>query len=66
MLSFLNISPILRTIMNASEIRQKYLDFFQAREHALIGSASLLPENDASLLFVNSGMFPLVPYLLGQ
>lgn len=52
--------------MNSSEIRQKYLNFFKAREHVIISSASLLPENDSSLLFVNSGMFPLVPYLLGQ
>lgn len=52
--------------MNSTEIRKKYIEFFKAREHALIPSASLLPENDASLLFVNSGMFPLVPYLLGQ
>ena len=52
--------------MNSCEIRQKYLEFFKAREHVVIPSASLLPENDASLLFVNSGMFPLVPYLLGQ
>ncbi len=52
--------------MNSSEIRQKYLDFFKARNHVVIPSASLLPENDASLLFVNSGMFPLVPYLLGE
>lgn len=52
--------------MDSSQIRQKYLDFFKAREHVIISSASLLPENDSSLLFVNSGMFPLVPYLLGQ
>ncbi len=52
--------------MNSAEIRQQYLDFFKARDHAVIPSASLLPENDASLLFVNSGMFPLVPYLLGE
>ncbi len=52
--------------MNSSQIRQKYLEFFKAREHVVIPSASLLPENDSSLLFVNSGMFPLVPYLLGQ
>ena len=52
--------------MNSSQIRQKYLQFFKAREHVVIPSASLLPENDSSLLFVNSGMFPLVPYLLGQ
>ncbi len=52
--------------MKSSEIRQKYLEFYKERAHAIIPSASLLPENDASLLFVNSGMFPLVPYLLGQ
>lgn len=52
--------------MTSSEIRQKYLEFFKAREHVVIPSASLLPENDSTLLFVNSGMFPLVPYLLGQ
>lgn len=52
--------------MISSQIRQKYLDFFKARNHAVIPSASLLPEGDSTLLFVNSGMFPLVPYLLGQ
>ncbi len=51
--------------MKSFIIRQKYLDFFKARQHAVIPSASLLPENDSTLLFVNSGMFPLVPYLLG-
>jgi alanyl-tRNA synthetase len=52
--------------MTATELRQRYLDFFKARQHALISSASLLPENDATLLFTNSGMSPLVPYLLGD
>lgn len=52
--------------MQAKEIRQKYLEFFQSRGHAVIPSASLLPENDSSILFVNSGMSPLVPYLLGE
>lgn len=52
--------------MNSSEIRKKYIAFFKARNHALIPSASLIPEGDSTLLFVNSGMFPLVPYLLGQ
>ena len=52
--------------MKSSEIRAKYIEFFKARQHAHIPSASLLPENDSTLLFVNSGMFPLVPYLLGQ
>ena len=51
--------------MITSDIRQKYLDFFSARAHALLPSASLLPENDSTLLFTNSGMFPLVSYLAG-
>ncbi|MCX6792957.1 MAG: alanine--tRNA ligase-related protein [Candidatus Falkowbacteria bacterium] len=51
--------------MNSFDIRQKYLEFFKARGHNIIPSASLIPENDSTLLFVNSGMFPLVPYLLG-
>lgn len=53
-------------MLSSKEIRQKYLDFFKERGHAIIPSASLIPENDSSLLFVNSGMFPLVPYLLGE
>lgn len=52
--------------MTSAELRQKYLDFFQAKNHAVISSASLIPENDSTLLFTNSGMFPLVPYLLGE
>jgi alanyl-tRNA synthetase len=51
--------------MKSTDIRKKYIEFFKARQHAVIPSASLLPENDSTLLFVNSGMFPLVPYLLG-
>src|SRR3989344_447904 len=52
--------------ISAQELRTKYLKFFQSKGHAIIPSASLVPENDPSALFVNSGMFPLVPYLLGQ
>ena len=52
--------------MTATELRQKYLDFFKSQNHAVISSASLIPENDSTLLFTNSGMFPLVPYLLGE
>ncbi len=48
------------------EIREKYLKFFEKNGHKIIPSASLVPENDPSVLFVNSGMFPLVPYLLGE
>lgn len=52
--------------MTTKEIRQKYLEFFAEKRHQVISSASLIPENDPSLLFVNSGMSPLVPYLLGE
>lgn len=52
--------------MQSSEIRERFLDFFNRRGYAIIPSASLIPEGDASTLFINSGMQPLVSYLLGQ
>lgn len=54
------------TDMNAHNIRRKYLDFFAARNHAVIPRAQLVPYNDPTTLFVGSGMQPLVPYLLGE
>ena len=51
--------------MTTNELRQSYLDFFRKRGHAILPSASLLPENDPTTLFTSSGMQPLVPYLLG-
>lgn len=50
----------------SNEIRSKYLKFFENRGHAVIPSASLVPENDPTTLFTGSGMQPLLPYLLGQ
>ncbi len=52
--------------MQSNKIRESFLDFYRKRGHSVIPSSSLLPEKDSSLLFVNSGMFPLVPYLLGE
>ena len=52
--------------MTATELRQKYLDFFRSKNHSVIRSASLIPENDATVLFTTAGMQPLVPYLLGE
>ncbi len=52
--------------MKAIEIRNKYLNYFKSKGHAVIPSAPLIPENDASVLFTTAGMQPLVPYLLGQ
>ncbi len=52
--------------MTSSDIRRKFLDFYQQRGHAIIPSAPLVPENDPTVLFTTAGMHPLVPYLLGQ
>ena len=52
--------------MISRELREKYLKFFENKRHKVIPSAPLVPENDASTLFVSAGMQPLVPYLLGQ
>ena len=52
--------------MTAKEIRQKYLEFFKSKEHAVIPSAPVLPENDPTVLFTTAGMHPLVPYLMGE
>lgn len=52
--------------MTSKEILEKYVNFFLERDHKLIPNVSLVPEGDSTLLFVNSGMFPLVPYLSGQ
>ncbi|MGM0628986.1 MAG: alanine--tRNA ligase [Patescibacteria group bacterium] len=52
--------------MLSSEIRKRFLEFFKKRNHAVIPSASLIPENDPSVLFTTAGMQPLVPYLLGE
>lgn len=52
--------------MQSNEIRTRFLKFFEKRGHAIIPSASLVPENDPSVLFNTAGMQPLVPYLLGE
>jgi alanyl-tRNA synthetase len=51
--------------MTSKELRQLYLDFFVSKGHAVIPSASLIPENDPTVLFTTAGMHPLVPYLMG-
>lgn len=52
--------------LTSEQLRSSYLEFFKERGHAIIPSASLIPENDPSVLFTTAGMHPLVPYLLGQ
>ncbi len=52
--------------ITSEQLRALYLKFFEDRGHAVIPSASLIPENDPSVLFTTAGMHPLVPYLLGE
>ena len=52
-------------IKSANDLRSLFLKFFQQKGHAVIPSASLIPENDPTVLFTTAGMHPLVPYLLG-
>ena len=54
------------TPMNASEIRQKFLEYQTSRGHQIIAPARLVLENDPTTLFTGSGMQPLLPYLLGE
>lgn len=50
---------------HSSELRSMFLKFFQDHGHAVISSASVIPENDPTVLFTTAGMHPLVPYLMG-
>ncbi|MEM2974239.1 MAG: alanine--tRNA ligase-related protein, partial [Candidatus Micrarchaeia archaeon] len=52
--------------LTARQLKQLYLQFFKEKGHAIIPSASIIPENDPTVLFTTAGMHPLVPYLLGQ
>ena len=52
--------------LDTKQLRKAYLDFFAERGHAVIASASLIPDNDPTVLFTTAGMHPLVPYLSGQ
>lgn len=49
-----------------NELRRKYLEFFESKEHLAMKSFSLVPHNDNSLLLINAGMAPLKPYFTGQ
>ncbi len=53
-------------IKSASELRSLFLRFFEEKGHARIPSASVIPENDPTVLFTTAGMHPLVPYLMGE
>lgn len=52
--------------MNKIDLKNTYLNFFESKEHKIIPSAPIIPENDPTCLFNTAGMQPLVPYLKGQ
>ncbi len=52
--------------LTADELREAYLSFFESKGHVRIPGASVIPENDPTVLFTTAGMHPLVPYLMGQ
>ena len=51
--------------ITADDLRKMYIDFFVSKGHKQISGASLIPENDPTVLFTTAGMHPLVPYILG-
>lgn len=51
---------------SVNELREKFLSFFESKDHLRLNSFSLVPHNDNSLLLINSGMAPLKPYFTGQ
>ena len=53
-------------VFSAQELRDKFLKYFESKNHKIIASASLIPDNDPTVLFTTAGMHPLVPYLIGE
>jgi alanyl-tRNA synthetase len=52
--------------ITTNDLRQKFLDFFKSKNHAIIPGASIVPKEDPTALFTTAGMQPLVPYLMGR
>ncbi|NLK86642.1 MAG: hypothetical protein GX279_04015, partial [Clostridiaceae bacterium] len=51
--------------LGLNEIRERYLKFFESKDHLRMPSFSLVPRNDPSILLINAGMTPLKPYFTG-
>lgn len=49
-----------------NELRKMFLEFFESKDHLVLKSFPLVPQNDSSLLLINAGMAPLKPYFTGQ
>ncbi|MCL1944760.1 MAG: alanine--tRNA ligase [Firmicutes bacterium] len=56
----------MHKITTSQSLRQAWYNFFESKQHAIISGASLIPQNDPTVLFTTAGMHPLVPYLMGQ
>ena len=52
--------------MKSQELRKKFLEYFEKKDHKIISSSSLIPENDPTVLFITAGMQPLIPYLISE
>ncbi len=52
--------------LGLNEIRERYLSFFESKQHLRLPSFPLVPQGDASLLLINAGMAPLKPYFTGK
>ena len=52
--------------LGVNEIREKFLSFFESKDHLRLQSFSVVPHNDNSLLLINSGMAPMKAYFTGQ
>ena len=52
--------------LTGSQIRKMFLDYFESKGHLVVPSASLIPENDPSILWINAGVAPLKKYFDGR
>lgn len=61
------MGKLTKNFMKANELRRLFIDFFvEKHDHREIKGASVIPENDPTVLFTTAGMHPLVPYLMGE